>query len=273
MSPTVRIPMRVKYPLLYSTEWIKQQVDVLDERRTLSWIRAGRDLCYDVDEPDPLVTVRIATYGRGRLVVDRAIRSAQEQTYANIEILVIGDHCAQDTVDAIAEVDDPRLRFVNLPARGHYPDIAHLRRKVAGAHPMTVGNTLAAGAWIAPCDDDDELTPDHVEVLLEAARSRRLEMVYSKAENQEDEWVIVGREPLERGHVGHGSVMYRSELRFLPYSMTCWKMREPSDWNLWKRMQRIGVRIGFVDHVTYRHYHSEADRTRLARSSPAAQAA
>ena len=263
---TMRVPMKVQYPYLASTEWLHQQLQILDERRYLAWVRNGRELCYG-DETEPLVTIRVATYGTGRTVVERALATALDQTYRNLEILVIGDNCAQDTVDAIAELDDPRIRFVNLPARGLYPPLAHHRRKVAGAHPMTVGNILASGAWIAPCDDDDELTPDHVEVLLEAARSRRLEMVYSKTEDESAPgvWTSVGREPLARGDVGHGSVMFRSELRFMPYSLTCWKMREPSDWNLWKRMLRIGVKTGFVDHVTYRHHLSEAGRTRLAR--------
>ena len=260
--------MKVQYPYLRSSEWLHQQIQIQDERRTLGWIRQGRDLCYE-DEPDPVVTVRIATYGTGRTVVDRAVRSALEQTYPNLDILVVGDSCAEDTVEAMSEIRDPRVRFINLPLRGNYPPLAHQRRKVAGAYPMTVGNQLARGAWIAPCDDDDELTPDHVEVLLASCRERRLEMVYSRAEDETHPgvWTSVGREPLACGDVSHGSVMFRSELRFMPYSLTCWKMKEPSDWNLWKRMERIGVRIGFVDHVTYRHFLSEAGRTRLAREA------
>ncbi len=261
----IRIPMRAQYPYLYGTEFLKQQIQIADERRTLSWIRDGEPLCYE-DEPNPLVTVRIATYGTGRTVVDRALRSAIEQTYENLDIVVVGDCCAEDTVEAMAEVDDERVRFVNLAERGNYPPLAHHRRKVAGAHPMNVGNLLARGRWIAPCDDDDELTPDAVEVRLEACRQQRLEMVYSKAEDesQPGQWTSVGKEPLARGDVSHGSVMFRSELRFMPYSMTCWKMREPSDWNLWKRMEKIGVRVGFVDHVSYRHHLSQAGRTKLA---------
>jgi glycosyltransferase involved in cell wall biosynthesis len=257
--------MRVQYPFLYGTEWLRQQIEISDERRVLGWIRDGRDLCYE-PEPDPLVTVRVATYGRGRTVVDRAVRSAVEQTYENLEILVIGDRCDRDTVEAMAEVRDERVRFLNLAERGNYPPLAHHRRKVAGAHPMNVGNLLARGRWIAPCDDDDELTADAIEVRLAACRERRLEMVYSKAEDETEPgiWTSVGRPPLARSDVSHGSVMFRSELRFMPYSMTCWKMREPSDWNLWKRMDRIGVRTGFVDHVSYRHHLSEAGRTRLA---------
>jgi len=29
---------------------------------------------------------------------------------------------------------------------------------------------------------------------------------------------------------------------------------EPNDWNLWRRMEEAGVRMGFVDHVVFRHY-------------------
>lgn len=265
-----RIPMKVQYPFLFTSEWTHQQIQMIDERRALRWVRDGRDVCYE-DEPNPLVTVRVATYGRGRMVVDRAVRSALEQTYENLEVLVIGDHCEDETVQAMAEIDDERVRFINLPMRGVYPRIAHHRRKVAGAHPMNVGNTLARGQWIAPCDDDDELTPDSVEVRLAACRENQWEMVYSKAENEDypDQWSSVGKEPLAEGDVSHGSVMFRSELRFMPYSLTCWKMKEPSDWNLWKRMQRIGVRTGFIDHVSYRHHLSEASRTRLAQTTSA----
>lgn len=257
------LPMRVQYPYLAGSEWLHQRVQMADERRILGWIRDGRELCYE-DEPNPLITVRIATFGRGRTVVDRAVRSAIEQTYENLDIVVVGDRCEDETVEAMAEVNDPRVRFLNLAESGNYPPTPHHRRKVAGAHPMNVGNMIAAGRWINPCDDDDELTPDHVEVLLAAARERRLEMVYSKAEDETEpgRWTSVGKEPLARGDVAHGSVMFRSELRFMPLSLTCWKMREPSDWNLWKRMEHIGVRCGFVDHVTYRHYLSEAGRTR-----------
>jgi len=261
--------MRVKRPLMGAADRIGEEVQLIDERRLLAQARAGREACIS-EEKEPLVTIRVATYGTGDLVVERAIASAIAQSYERLEILVVGDNCAEDTVAAVGAVGDPRVRFVNLPARGMYPEIAHLRRKVAGAHPMNVGNILASGSWITPCDDDDTITPDHVEVLLAEAQRERLEMVYSKADDEgtPGEWGTVGSVPLSKGHISHGSVLLSSELRFMPYSMTCWKRKDPADWNLWNRMQRIGVRIGFLDHVTYRHHLSNAGRTK-AESGPA----
>jgi glycosyltransferase involved in cell wall biosynthesis len=228
------------------------------DRRLLAVARAGRDVCWAEadDEHEPLVTVRIPTYNRGPLIAERAIASAVAQTYERLEILVVGDACDRATADAVERFDDPRVRFVNLPARGLYPADPALRWLVAGTSPVNVAMDLARGAWIAPCDDDDELTPDHVETLLGAARANRLEMVWSKArmEVAAGQWGVVGNGHFAEGFISHGSVMFSAGLRFMRYRGTCWKLGEPGDWNLWKRMADAGVRIGFVDAVTYVHY-------------------
>jgi Glycosyltransferase like family 2 len=229
-----------------------------EERRLLRVARSGRDVCWtdDVEDPAPLVTVRIATFDRGPLVAERAVASALRQSYQNLEVLVVGDACDPATADAVLSVRDPRVRFVNLPRRGTYPiDPADLWR-VGGVHPMNAALSLARGDWIAPCDDDDELTDTHVEDLLRFARHGRFEMVYSKAAIAQPDggWREVGHQPLRDGGISHGSVLYSAGLRFFAHSGTCWKLAEPADWNMWKRMRRAGVRIGFHDHVTYIHY-------------------
>ncbi|HTY72807.1 MAG TPA: glycosyltransferase, partial [Actinomycetes bacterium] len=178
------------------------------------------------------------------------------QTYERIEVLVVGDACDEATSRAVESVADSRIRFVNLPRRGTYPrDPLNLWR-VAGVHPMNAALTLARGDWIAPCDDDDEFTPTHVEELLATAKLGRHEMVHSKAllACEGGGWRVVGRPRLREGSISHGSVLYSAGLRFFRMSDTCWRLGEPADWNLWKRMRAAGVRIGFHDNVTYRHY-------------------
>lgn len=229
-----------------------------ENRRLLNLARAGRDTCWaePIDDAEPLVTIRIPTYNRGPLVAERALRSAAAQTYPNIEILVVGDCCDAATERAVRDFDDPRVRFINLPARGMYPDDPAKRWLVAGTSPVNAAMDLARGAWIAPCDDDDELSVDHVETLLGAARANRLEFVWSKArmELEAGQWGVVGNGHFAEGFISHGSVLFSAGLRFFRYRGTCWKIGEPGDWNLWRRMADAGVRMGFVDAVTYVHY-------------------
>lgn len=246
-----------KAPWQYLGELVRTHLVAEDERRFLIQTRRGNDLCWTAtDEPEPLVTVRIATFNRGPLVADRAIASAVHQSYERLEILVIGDHCDAATERAVRSVKDNRLRFINLADRGLYPADPMLRWMVAGAAPMNAALAIAQGAWIAPCDDDDELTDDHVEVLLSEARQRHLEFVWSKAtmEVEAGKWTDVGSSPLAITRITHGSVLYAAGLRFFRHNENSWKLAEPADWNLWRRMQAAGVKMGFVDRVTYRHY-------------------
>ena len=241
-----------------AAELAREWAHTVEERRRLGVARAGREVCWTDDDtdPSPLVTVRIATYNRGPLVAERAIASALRQSHQNLEVLVVGDACDQATADAVTGVSDPRVRFVNLPRRGVYPTDRTDLWRVAGVHPMNAALALARGDWIAPCDDDDEMTDTHVQDLLAFARAGRFEMVYSKALVAEPDgsWAEVGQQPLREGDISHGSVLYSAGLRFFAHSDTCWKLAEPADWNMWKRMRRAGVRIGFHDQVTYRHY-------------------
>lgn len=275
-APLGKSPEQSSLPAgLSEQEQARERLQAIEEQRMLQVVRGGRDVCWlegeQVDEP--LVTIRIATYDRGRLVVDRAIASALKQTYRNIEVLVVGDACDEETERAVRSVEDPRVRFVNLPHRGIYPEDPMSRWMVAGAAPMNAALYLARGAWLAPCDDDDELTPDHVEVLLAHAKQHRLEMVYSRArcEVAAGVWEELGSEPLAHGHISHGSVMYSLGLRFLEHNPAAWKLPEPGDWNLWRRMRDAGVRIGFADHLTYVHYLEGYKRDALPQS-PAATA-
>jgi glycosyltransferase involved in cell wall biosynthesis len=247
---------RYANPLTVAGELARERLERVEERRLLALARGSDELCWEADdEPEPLVTVRYTTYNRGP-AIERALASALRQTYERLEVLVVGDHCDEATARAVQAVRDPRVRFVNLPVRGTYPEYPLYRWMIAGATPMNVALEIASGKWIAPSDDDDELTDDHVEVLLRHARERRHEFVWSQAEseNKEMELHVVGSSPLTFGQIIHGTVLYSTKLRFLRYSPTSWKLVEGTDWNLWRRMQRAGVRMGFLPRVTYRKF-------------------
>lgn len=268
LPATLQSPARLRGALrgddLDALERLTGVLEAHEARRLLAMVRGGRDVCWtDEGTAEPLVTIRIATYHRPEHI-GPAIESCLAQTYPRVEVLVVGDRCSDETARVVRGFHDPRVRFVNLPSRGLYPDDPMSRWRVAGVWPANAALMLGEGSWITACDDDDAFTPDHVEVLLREARERRLEMVWSKArmEVAPERWEIVGCDPLTEGQVTQGSVLYSMGLRFLAMSNTCWRRQQPADWNLWSRMQAIGVRMGFVDHVTYTHHLETHQRER-----------
>lgn len=206
-------------------------------------------------EPEPLVSVRIATYDRPQLLLERAVASALGQSYRNLEVVVVGDGAGPETAEALARVADPRLRYENLPARPAYARFPRAFWFTAGTHAVNRALALCRGEWIAPLDDDDTFTPDHVERLLAAAREARAEFAYGQMEVlREGAWVPLGSAPLAASQVCHGAVLYHRRLLALGYDEHAWLEDEPGDWNLWKRFKALDVQAAFVPRVVGRHY-------------------
>lgn len=225
-------------------------------RRNRSLLGKARNSLRQNASNEPLISVIVPTYNKSKVLAERAIRSVLAQTYSNFELIVVGDHCTDNTEDVVKEFHDGRIRFFNLAERGKYPSSAWDRWMVAGSVPRNRGLELASGEWIAPLDDDDEFSNDHLELLLRHAQQNRYEMVYGIAqmEMEPGKWVECGSLPLRYKHICHLSVLYSSRLKFFRYDVNAWKYVEPDDWNLWRRMKEAGVRIGFLNHVVGKHY-------------------
>ena len=248
----------------YPYHLAKDRLKIRRCRRELERLRRESPINFDRNR-EPLVSVRIATYNRGRTLVERAIASVLRQSYKNFEIVVIGDHCADDTEQRINALRDPRVRFYNLWERTRYPADPASRWQVAGALPMNHATQLARGEWIAPLDDDDEFSEDHLEVLVRACLENRWEFAYGKVEMEMEPgvWRLVGRYPPIHANICHLSVLYHANLRFFDLNVTAWKLDEPGDWNLWRRMKAAGVQMGFVDQVVGKHYLEQRHRFAL----------
>jgi len=105
----------------------------------------------------PLVSVVIPTRNRQQLLA-RSLASASNQTYKNIEIIVVIDGPDPATVDYLTTVPDARLRVVPL------------KENVRGGEARNIGVRTATGSWIAFLDDDDEWLPMKVEQQVLAAQ-------------------------------------------------------------------------------------------------------
>ena len=101
----------------------------------------------------------VGTYNRGELITERCLPSILAQTYHNLEIIVIGDACTDDTFDRIKKFSDKRLKYFNLKQRGNYPRIRKFRWMVAGSIPFNHALRMTTGDFITHLDDDDEYSP------------------------------------------------------------------------------------------------------------------
>jgi glycosyltransferase involved in cell wall biosynthesis len=212
-------------------------------------------------EGDPLVTVRIGTYCGADTLITRALASVRRQTYPHWEAIVVGDATPDDTAERIAALGDERIRFVNRPFNGPYPDRAEERWLVAGTYPFNEGAAMANGAWIAPIDQDDEWSDDHLELLLRAAQRARAELAYGAMRAVVDGTRIetwFGVFPPCLSDFGFQAAIYHAELRDFRYDVAAALVAEPGDWNLARRMWEAGVRFHFLNRLVGT-YHVDAD--------------
>lgn len=215
-------------------------------------LRARRDPSYaDAYASEPLVSVRIGAYRGGATLIERAIASVRRQSYGNWEAIIVCDGREPETADAIAALEDPRLRCIQRPRNGPYPEEPARRWKVAGCHPFNQGVALARGAWIAPLDQDDEWADDHLEVLLAAARDSHAEVVYgvSRVDLGDEGGTWFGGWPPQLSDFAFQAAIYHAGLSALLYDVNSHLVGEPADWNLARRMLEAGVTFDFVDHL------------------------
>lgn len=223
----------------------------------LEALRARPDYEEAWDAQNPLVSVRIASYNDTRSLVERAIPSVLAQTHTNFELVIVNDGPNEATREAVIELADKRIRYEEFPERHGYPEDPHLRWMVAGSPGMNRGANLAEGLWIAPLDDDDEFAPDHIEKLLKLAQLTRAEFAYGAVDQHRlmnGDHARVFSNPPAAGQISMQAAIYHSGLRFMQYDTESWRVDEPGDWNLIRRMRDIGVRMAATeDYVTTVH--------------------
>ena len=223
---------------------------------------------YQDPNQTPLVSVCVPTYNRGSILIERAVTDVLAQTYKNLELVIVGDHCTDNTAELIADIKDSRVRFHNLPTRDRkYPQTIENHWFVGGAIPGNKAMQIARGDWIARIDDDDNWTPDHIEKLLRFAQQGQFEFVsglYVVERNGKHEVVDVIR--AEDPHYtrkelnlnddspkigGVQTWLYRTYLRCMPYNPECWRKEWNKVWDvdLSLRIYKAGTRIGFLDDV------------------------
>lgn len=203
------------------------------------------------------VSAIIPTYYRNDLLFGRALASVLRQTRPVDEILVVADGMEGEKLRELeeryrrlqSETEIPLLLW-NIE-RPEYPGDAGSLWSVQGWKARNHGLDHAHGDWIAPLDDDDEWTDDHVEVLLRAVEEHGVDFAYGKAVTPTGQGY--GYWPPSGMNFTDGSQLYRRDLGYR-YDPECLSRWLPADADLWNRMVAGGVRFTFVPQLVHRYY-------------------
>lgn len=142
----------------------------------------------DLDTSPPLVSVVITTYNRPELL-PQAVESVRNQTYENLEIIVVDDCSDKPAVTLLA--DGPDLRIFR-----------HDENRGANAARNT-GIEASSGEFLAFLDDDDTWHPTKLEKQVAAfGDDDEIVMVYTGSQSINADGDVISRfNPRIRGDV------------------------------------------------------------------------
>ncbi|MEO5949564.1 MAG: glycosyltransferase, partial [Candidatus Saccharimonas sp.] len=116
----------------------------------------------------PLISVIITNYNYGQFIT-KAIKSVLNQSYANIELIVINDGSTDDSDEVIARVitENPNrnIRYINRENRG----VVYTRNQ---------GIELAKGEYLSYLDADDYFNRDYISKSYKIAIEYDADVVY-----------------------------------------------------------------------------------------------
>lgn len=207
----------------------------------------------EVLKAEPLVSVIIPTRNRSSLL-SRALNSVLNQSYDNLEVIIIDDASEDDTTK---EVDKYRPKFKRLK-------YIRNNKQCGGAAARNIGIRNATGKYIAFLDDDDEWLPEktlkQLTILESSPNIGAVSCWYNRIYNNKIQKVRLIAEVsfeflLWENFMGSFSLcVVRSELaktvRFDPF------LSSSQDWQFWLELSMV-TRIHIAeDFLVNYHDHS-----------------
>lgn len=141
-----------------------------------------------------LVSVIMPNYNTGRYVVD-AINSVLNQTYKNLELIIVDDKSEDDSINVLKEIasKDARVKLILLS------------KNSGAANARNIAVEKAHGRYISFIDSDDIWSTDKIDKQVKFMRDRNVSFVasyydYIDFENKNLNHIVKG--PLLRDYFG-----------------------------------------------------------------------
>ena len=175
----------------------------------------------------PLITVTVATIGR-RELIDVALPSILGQSYTEIEVIVAADGAERGTEQAVQELRDDRIRYLDLGPTGSWTDDPRKQWLVGATRARNAAMRVARGGWVVCFDDDDSMRPECLELLLDLAREEHAEAAYGQiASHRNGEETVIGAYPPRENNFSWAAGMYHAGLRFLERELLAGELNIP----------------------------------------------
>jgi glycosyltransferase involved in cell wall biosynthesis len=209
----------------------------------------------------PLVSIIIPTYNRSK-ILPRAVNSALNQSYKNLEVIIVDDASADNTSETVAGIKDARVRYVR-----------HVNNMGLSA-ARNSGIKIARGKYINFLDDDDEIHRLKLEKQLNmfAQQAETVGIIYCGWQYVYKNKITAKHFPKHRGNTLRQLLAHCIMTPIVPLiKISCFEkaglfdknMKSYEDWDMWIRIARY-FNFDFVPEVLATgHTHERQMSSRL----------
>lgn len=214
-----------------------------------------------------IVSVIIPTYKRPYNMIERAIKSVLNQTYKDLELIIVDDSPNSFEERKVIEssiklIGDERIRYIKH------------NKNLGGCAARNTGIKASRGEFIAFLDDDDEWLPKKLEYQLKELHEENLDMVYcywimcTLKKNKIVERVrqlkeipnkTVYESLLYRNYIGSTSFVLIKKSCIDNVGIFNEKLKSCQDWDMWIRISKK-FRVGYVKEPLVKYYIHELER-------------
>jgi glycosyltransferase involved in cell wall biosynthesis len=191
-------------------------------------------------KPNPLVSVIIPTYNAGEMLVNYSLKSVLDQTYKNLEIIVINDGSIDDTVERVSKIRDSRIVFETIEHQENTNWYA------TSVKVINHGLKLCTGDYVAHLDDDDWFLPEKIQTIIDLNKTARAEIVHHPFLIHYEDFEIYKRVYMESpqcsgGNVTTSSLFYHGWFAQVPFGGDDPQLLQlPGDWDKARKILEFG---------------------------------
>lgn len=205
-----------------------------------------------------LISVVIPSHNRVSFL-KKAIETVLNQTWGNIEIIVVNDASTDATKYFLENISkkDKRIRYVNNS------------KSLGGAGSRNVGLALANGLYVAFLDDDDLWDKDKLEKQLNLLKQNKEASAVSCSFTEEYpsgktkvrlvKPLSSVQEILKSNKLGGSSMCFALKSTFEKIGGFDSNLRSGQDWDLWIKLNQVGT-VLVCDEALVKHIFHKGER-------------